>query len=69
MILADSSIWIDHFRTANILLSDLLERGMVLCHPCIVGELALGNLQERSAVIHFHDSYLEPWWPPTRKCL
>ena len=51
MILADFSIWIDHFRLADPVLDDLLSRKQVLSHPFVVGELALGSLKDRSAVI------------------
>ncbi|MDG2535614.1 type II toxin-antitoxin system VapC family toxin [Sphingomonas sp. HITSZ_GF] len=46
MILVDTSIWADHFRAADSSLSALLERGMVLLHPFVLGELALGNLAD-----------------------
>ncbi|MBA2530065.1 MAG: type II toxin-antitoxin system VapC family toxin [Euzebyales bacterium] len=51
MILVDTSIWIDHLRTGHATLADLLERGLVLGHPWVVGELALGHLAQRGAII------------------
>ncbi len=51
MILVDTSVWIGHFRTADSTLVDLLERGRVLAHPFVTGELALGNLRNRSLVL------------------
>lgn len=51
MILVDTSIWIDHFRTADNVLIGLLNAGMVLGHPFVVGELALGNLRQREVVL------------------
>lgn len=47
MILADTSIWIDHLRSANPALVALLDRTLVLAHPWVIGELALGNLADR----------------------
>jgi predicted nucleic acid-binding protein len=47
VILVDTSVWVDHLRTANPILVRLLEQGRVLVHPFIVGELALGNLRDR----------------------
>jgi len=44
MVLADTSIWIDHFRRGDFQLSQLLERGDVVMHPFIVGELLLGHV-------------------------
>lgn len=51
MIVVDTSVWIDHLRTSDAALSRLLEAGQVLVHPFVIGELALGNLKNRSAVI------------------
>ncbi|EHK55353.1 type II toxin-antitoxin system VapC family toxin [Allomesorhizobium alhagi] len=51
MILVDSSIWIDHFRQRNIALQELLSRRLVLSHPFVIGELAMGSLRDRSLII------------------
>ncbi len=51
MILVDTSVWIHHLRTGNQALSDLLNAGMVLAHPFVIGELALGNLSQRSLIL------------------
>ena len=51
MILADTSIWIDHLRGADDALRGLLEGGQVLVHPFIIGEIALGNLRQRSLIL------------------
>jgi predicted nucleic acid-binding protein len=51
VILVDSSIWIDHFRRRNAGLADLLEQGLVLCHPFVIGELACGQLKDRACVL------------------
>jgi hypothetical protein len=53
MILADTSIWIQHFRSANTELSDLLARGRVSIHQFIIGELACGNLPERKDTLQY----------------
>jgi len=47
VILVDSSIWIDHLRKADRALSHLLARDVVLVHPFVVGELAMGSLGNR----------------------
>ena len=47
MILVDTSIWVDHLRSGNPRLADLLETGAVLTHPWVIGELALDNLTHR----------------------
>ncbi|MCB0328075.1 MAG: type II toxin-antitoxin system VapC family toxin [Bdellovibrionales bacterium] len=51
MILADTSIWVDHFRKANTAFVELLENGEVATHPFVVGELACGNLKNRQTII------------------
>ena len=56
MILVDSSVWIDHFRTENRLLSRLLLQGAVVMHEFILGELAIGNFNNRKAILSLLDS-------------
>lgn len=51
MILVDSSVWVDHLRRGDETLADLLNTGQVLTHPFVIGELALGNLKRREALI------------------
>ncbi|MDO3445269.1 type II toxin-antitoxin system VapC family toxin [Agrobacterium sp. V1] len=53
MILVDSSIWIDHFRHGDSELIKIIGDDRLLCHPFIVGELALGSLRDRDAVLAF----------------
>ena len=45
MILVDTSIWVNNARRAIAALSDLLGRGVVLGHPFVAGELALGGFE------------------------
>lgn len=51
MVLVDTSVWIDHLRAHNTVLSELLEQGTVLCHPFVIGEIALGSLVNRASVL------------------
>jgi predicted nucleic acid-binding protein len=51
LILADTSVWIDHLRHGDAILADLLERGRVLGHPFVLGELASGNLRQRPVIL------------------
>jgi predicted nucleic acid-binding protein len=51
MVLVDTSVWVAHLRQGNTGLEALLNEGMVVCHPLIVGELACGNLQNRSEIL------------------
>jgi predicted nucleic acid-binding protein len=51
VILVDTSVWIDHWRTGDECLTQLLNAGQVLAHSFVTGELALGNLLQREAVL------------------
>lgn len=51
MILADTSVWIDHLRASDAHLSTLLSQANVAMHPKVLGELACGNLQDRQTLI------------------
>jgi predicted nucleic acid-binding protein len=60
LILADTSIWIDHFRSGNLRsrnneLRKRLNEGQIVIHPSIVAELALGSLQERTKTLALLD--------------
>ncbi len=47
MILADTSLWIDHFRRASTGFARRLELGEIAMHTLVLGELATGNLRRR----------------------
>ena len=47
MIVADTSVWIDHLRKTNPHMRMLLNDGVILQHTFIVGELSVGNLPDR----------------------
>ena len=51
MVLVDTSVWIQHFRSGDSDLADHLTDGFVLMHPFVSGELACGNLKNRSAIL------------------
>lgn len=51
MILVDTSIWVDHLRTGDAQLAELLERGTVVAHPFVIGEIACGSLSDRGAIL------------------
>ena len=51
MILVDSSVWIDHLRKPEKVLSALLNAGQVACHPFVIGEISCGHLRERARVM------------------
>jgi predicted nucleic acid-binding protein len=51
VILVDTSVWVDHLRRSNAALGRLLDAGLVVCHPFVIGELALGSLSRTSEVL------------------
>ncbi len=51
MILADISVWVDHFRAGVAELERALNNGEILMHPFVLGELACGNFRRRSEVL------------------
>ncbi len=51
MVLIDTSVWISHLREAHTDLVGLLNDGKVASHPFIVGELACGNLNNRTLIL------------------
>jgi predicted nucleic acid-binding protein len=51
MVLADTSVWIEHFRHGDARLTGCLSEGLILMHPFICGELACGNLKDRAAIL------------------
>lgn len=55
MILADTSVWVDHFRKRDAPLYLQLQRNNVSIHPFIITELALGNLPNRLKTIAYLD--------------
>jgi predicted nucleic acid-binding protein len=51
MVLADTSVWVAHFREGHPGLVTLLTDGLVLMHPFVSGELACGNLKDRTTIL------------------
>ena len=51
MILVDTSVWVDHLRSGDESLTALLNGSQVFVHPFVLGELACGNLRQRTVVL------------------
>ncbi|MGC2401592.1 MAG: type II toxin-antitoxin system VapC family toxin [Acidobacteriaceae bacterium] len=49
MVLVDTSIWIDFFRTGShkAHMERLVQHNQLVMHPFLIAELALGNLRNR----------------------
>jgi predicted nucleic acid-binding protein len=55
LILADTSVWIDHFHSGNKEMEKALNQGRIVIHPWIIAELALGSLRERTKTLAMLD--------------
>ena len=51
MVLADTSIWVEHLRRGEPALAKRLSGGLVLMHPFVTGELACGHLKDRASIL------------------
>ncbi len=51
MILADTSIWVEHLKRGSRALIRLLEAGRVLAHPWIIGELTLVGISDQTRAL------------------
>jgi predicted nucleic acid-binding protein len=59
VILADTSVWIDHLRAGNPRMQELLDGEQIIMHPMIVAELGLGSLRQRAKTLAELDGLLE----------
>jgi predicted nucleic acid-binding protein len=55
VILADTSVWIDHFRSLHPEMQRLLARDEIAMHPFVAAELALGSLRDRARTLLYLD--------------
>jgi len=59
VILADTSVWIDHLRAGDLRMQGLLDGEQIIMHPMIVAELGLGQLRQRARTLAELDGLLE----------
>jgi predicted nucleic acid-binding protein len=56
VILADTSVWVDHLRRGEPHFVTLLREDGILIHPFVIGEIALGYLDPRDEILaQFYD--------------
>jgi predicted nucleic acid-binding protein len=53
MILVDTSVWIEHLRHDLPELQRVLLAGEAISHPMVIGEVAMGNLRQRDAILGY----------------
>ncbi len=51
MIIADTSVWIEHLRGGDGTLERALMAGSIMIHPFVIGEIALGHLRQRKRIL------------------
>jgi predicted nucleic acid-binding protein len=51
VILVDTSVWVDHLHSADAALNAALQDGEVLTHSFVIGELACGNIRNRTEIL------------------
>lgn len=51
MVLVDTSVWVSHLRNWDLGLENLLNDGHAACHQFVIGELACGNLKNRTEIL------------------
>lgn len=51
MILIDTSVWIDHLRSPDPRVQNLLFEEQVLIHAHVIGEIAVGTFRSRDAIL------------------
>jgi hypothetical protein len=55
LILADTSVWIDHLRSGIEEMHHNLNNGQIVIHPLVTAELALGSFRNRSRTLALLD--------------
>ncbi len=54
-LIADSSVWIDHFKRANPVFQSKLEELDIYTHSAVILELGLGQIKNRKEVLGYFD--------------
>jgi predicted nucleic acid-binding protein len=50
-LLVDTSLWIAHLHKHHAGLAGLLQDGLAVCHPFIIGEVACGSIRNRAEIL------------------
>jgi hypothetical protein len=56
MILVDTSVWVSHLREGNSKLEQYLNKGEIVTHPFVIGELACGSIKNRNEILSLLDA-------------
>ena len=55
-VLVDTSVWVEFIRDGNAQLSELLQKGQVLMHDMVIGEIACGSAPSRKERLEAMDN-------------
>ena len=55
-VLVDTSVWVEFIREGNAQLSELLQKGRVLMHDMVIGEIACGSAPSRKERLQAMDN-------------
>ena len=55
-VLVDTSVWVEFIRAGNAQLSELLQKGQVLMHDMVIGEIACGSAPSRKERLQAMDN-------------
>lgn len=50
-VVADTNVWVHHWRSSNRLLVEMVADGEIWTHPIVIGELSMGNLSRREPTL------------------
>jgi hypothetical protein len=59
VILADTSVWVDHLRAPNGEMRRLLGVGEIIMHPFVLAEIALVSLRDRKETLRELDLLIQ----------
>lgn len=51
MVIVDTSVWVNYLRKGDSQLEKLLNKGQVMCHRFIIGEITCGNINNRNEIL------------------
>lgn len=52
-VLVDTNVWIGFLREPTPELRKLIQHGRVITHPCVIGEVLVGNVPKRGMIEEF----------------
>jgi predicted nucleic acid-binding protein len=52
VIVADTSVWVDHFNNPDAQIIEYVTCNELLMHPFVAGEILLGNVKDRRITAH-----------------